>query len=214
MTDTWPVEVLKGAPRVVKKRGRPRNASSIDTRARLIESGRRHFARYGFDGATMGDISRDAQIGPSAFYHHFDDKESLYEAVFDATVSHLWGLLDSSTRGQKSAAAALGGLIGAADRAREELPDYATYLSGLPSEAARHPRFRALLDRRIEAQRATFQHIAALGRATGEFDDTLGLEELSNTLRVVVMGWLVERNLHPDDELMSSRGLLHMLGLA
>lgn len=214
MTDVRSREVMENTPRVVKNRGRPRNASSLDTRARLIESGRSHFARQGFDGATMGDISRSAQIGPSAFYHHFDDKESLYEAVFDATVSHLWGMLDSSTRDQTSAAGALSGLVGAADRAREELPDYPEYLSGLPLEAARHPRFRTLLDRRIETQRTTFQHIAALGRATGEFDDVLTLEELSNLLRVIVMGWLVERNLHPDDELMSSRGLLHLLGLA
>lgn len=213
MTEAWPLEAMKGTPRVVKKRGRPRNASSTDTRVRLIDSGRHHFARYGFDGATMGDISRDAQIGPSAFYHHFEDKESLYEAVFDATVSHLWEIFDSSTRGQASAAGALRELIAAADRARRELPDYAAYLSGLPLEAARHPRFRALVDRRIGIQRATFQHIAALGRAAGEFDEVLPLDELSNTLRVVVMGWLVERSLHPDDGLMSSRGLLHMLGL-
>jgi AcrR family transcriptional regulator len=198
---------------VAKKRGRPVGATGADTRERLIESARRIFAEHGFDRATMGDISRAAQIVPSAFYHHFSDKESLYEAVFEATISHLWEVLDESTRGRDTARDALDALITAADRARKQLPYYPEYLTGLPLEAARHPRFQTLVDRRIETQRVTFRHVASLGRSTGEFDDTLLLEELSENLRIIVMGWLVERNVRVEKGPLRTAGLLHLLGL-
>lgn len=199
--------------RTQKKRGRPANSNSEDTRARLVESARRHFAQHGFDGATMGDIARGADIVPSAVYRYFPDKETLYEAVFEATISRLWDSLDAATRDHESAGSALRALFVAADRATTGFPYYPEFLRGLPLEVERHPQFRRLLARRTEVQRKTFRHMTMLGRSTGEFDDSLDDDELSEHIRVIVMGWLVERHLHPEEQRLSPSGLVHILRL-
>jgi AcrR family transcriptional regulator len=195
-----------------KKRGRPPGANSADTRARLIDSARRIFAEQGFDRATIGDIARGAGIGPSAFYRHFLDKESLYEAVFDATVSHVWQLLDESTQGHASAREAITAFVATAERAREGLPHYPEFLGNLAYEAGRNPRLRTLVARRIAMQRPTFRSIAELGRSTGEFDDTIPVPQLGEHLRVIVMGWVVERNLSTEAS-TDVAGFLHLLRL-
>ncbi len=197
-----------------KKRGRPPKQSSGETRERLIESARKTFAQNGFDGAAVSEICHGAGIGASAFYHHFPDKEALYEAVFEDTITHLWGVLDARAHGHDTARDAIAALIEAADEAGSGLPYYPEYLTGVPLEASRHPQFRALLGRRTAMQRRTFNHIATLGRTTGEFSTTmLSDDELAEHLRFTVMGWLVERGLQLDTVSVESGGLLHLLGL-
>ena len=149
----------------------------------------------------------------SALYRYFPDKESLYEAVFDDTLFELWGMLDAHVKDQQSAKAALIALVDTAEVASKQLPFYAEYLSGVPIEAARNPRFRPFLERRTEVQRLTFARIARLGGQTGEFDDVLSEEELAEHLRMMVIGWMGERALNPHSTVSNYRGLMHLLGL-
>jgi len=52
------------------------------TRTRLIEAGRRHSGRNGFDGVSQAEVVRDAGVTRGALYHHFDGKEGLFAAVY------------------------------------------------------------------------------------------------------------------------------------
>lgn len=52
-----------------------------ETRAKLIEAGRRAFADKGFSGASMDDLTADAGLTRGALYHHFGDKRGLFAAV-------------------------------------------------------------------------------------------------------------------------------------
>ena len=61
-----------------------RARSRAQTRARLIESGRRLFADQGLHGVTSHDIARGAGVAAGTFYLHFSDKEELLrEIVYD-----------------------------------------------------------------------------------------------------------------------------------
>ena len=51
------------------------------TRAALISAGREVFAREGFAGAGTEAIARAARVTRGAFYHHFDGKLELFDAV-------------------------------------------------------------------------------------------------------------------------------------
>ncbi len=55
-----------------------------DTRAALMASGRRIFARKGFDGSSVRDITREAGVNLGAITYHFGSKRALYEAVLTA----------------------------------------------------------------------------------------------------------------------------------
>jgi AcrR family transcriptional regulator len=52
------------------------------TRATLIATARRLFAEHGYAGVPAGEIVAEAGLTRGALYHHFHDKQGLFEAVF------------------------------------------------------------------------------------------------------------------------------------
>jgi AcrR family transcriptional regulator len=54
-----------------------------DTRARLLASARRTFARHGYHGASLERISENAGCTKGALYDHFGSKEGLFLALLD-----------------------------------------------------------------------------------------------------------------------------------
>src|SRR3954451_16319460 len=60
--------------------------SSHDVRERLLEAGVRVFARSGFNGCSVQDITDDAGVPKGSFYNHFDSKEALGAAA----LRHYW----------------------------------------------------------------------------------------------------------------------------
>ena len=65
---------------------RPQHASRRggETREALLRAGRRVFARRGFDGASVRDITRQAGANLGAITYHFGSKRGLYEEVLRA----------------------------------------------------------------------------------------------------------------------------------
>ncbi|UVF79394.1 TetR/AcrR family transcriptional regulator [Gordonia mangrovi] len=210
---TRPSDVA-AVPPTRKRRGRPSKSNSAETRANLIESARKLFAENGYDRAAVSEVCRGAEIVPSAFYHYFPDKESLYEAVFDASITKVWDVLQDSIRDKSTAREALAAFVNAADRAGETLPHFPEFLTALPLEASRNPRFRRLVDHRTELQRRSFERIAEIGTRNAEFPDDLDTDELAEHLRFTVMGWLLERNLSSHGSARTDvDGLLRLLRL-
>ena len=52
-----------------------------ETRARLIEAGRRAFATQGYAAASMDELTAEAGVTRGALYHSFGDKKGLLRAV-------------------------------------------------------------------------------------------------------------------------------------
>lgn len=61
---------------------------SIDPR--LMQSARMHFLKYGFQAASLKDISKDAGITTGAIYNRFKSKEELFDALVEDTVRDLY----------------------------------------------------------------------------------------------------------------------------
>jgi len=53
------------------------------TRAALVEAGRRLFGAQGFRATSVEDLAREARVTTGALYHHFPTKTALFEAVFE-----------------------------------------------------------------------------------------------------------------------------------
>ncbi|MCP2340690.1 TetR/AcrR family transcriptional regulator [Actinomadura rupiterrae] len=53
------------------------------TRARLVDISSRLFAEYGYEGTSIEAVLHRANVSRGALYHHFDNKEALFEAVLE-----------------------------------------------------------------------------------------------------------------------------------
>src|SRR5271165_1006179 len=65
------------------------------TRARLIQSAEKVFARDGFEAAKLEEIAADAGYTRGAFYANFDSKEDLFLALLEKEISARIAALES-----------------------------------------------------------------------------------------------------------------------
>jgi len=61
--------------------GRVRNAAI--TRASILDSARKRFAREGYDGASLRDIAADARVDAALISRYFGSKDELFREVLD-----------------------------------------------------------------------------------------------------------------------------------
>jgi AcrR family transcriptional regulator len=77
------------------------------TRAAIIKAAKRLFGDRGFAATAMEDIASAAKIAKGAIYHHFETKEAVFEAVFEATSRELVSEVDRVARTERDALAAM-----------------------------------------------------------------------------------------------------------
>jgi len=60
----------------------------------VVDVAVRVFLARGYDGASMGDIAREAQLGKSSLYHHVAGKEELLHRALSRALDALFAALD------------------------------------------------------------------------------------------------------------------------
>lgn len=58
-----------------------REENTAATRAAILATARKHFARKGYAATEIGRIAADARVTTGAVYHHFSGKRDLFQAV-------------------------------------------------------------------------------------------------------------------------------------
>ncbi|MFT7580679.1 MAG: AcrR family transcriptional regulator [Myxococcota bacterium] len=72
--------------------GRPRKEDAFDTRGAILTTAVDLFGRHGQDGASIRGIADGAGVSMSTLFHHFGDKQGLFNACVDATYTRVDGL--------------------------------------------------------------------------------------------------------------------------
>ena len=57
------------------------SAQVNDTRLAILEAGRKEFLEYGYEGASLRRIAREASVTTGAIYGYFPGKEALFDAL-------------------------------------------------------------------------------------------------------------------------------------
>lgn len=76
-----------------------REESSRETKDKIFQSSARLFALNGYDGASMREIAKQADVNLALINYHFKDKGQLYKEVIEYGLS-LWAQLLEAYRGQ------------------------------------------------------------------------------------------------------------------
>jgi AcrR family transcriptional regulator len=71
------------------------------TRQALLAAGRDIFAKEGYQAAGIEAISRAARVTRGAFYHHFEDKKALFDAVVVALQAETTAKIEEKGRAQR-----------------------------------------------------------------------------------------------------------------
>jgi TetR/AcrR family transcriptional regulator len=79
----------KAATPIATSAGTPPPAVRGQGRNEILEAALRAFASHGFDGATLPDIARTAQIGHPLIHYHFGSKDNLWRSVVDYAFADL-----------------------------------------------------------------------------------------------------------------------------
>jgi len=67
----------------VKRRGRPAEQDSQQTRATILATAQRLFGASGYQGVTMDHLARESGLTVRAVYHYFPSKRALFRAATD-----------------------------------------------------------------------------------------------------------------------------------
>jgi AcrR family transcriptional regulator len=62
---------------------------AVKDRRRLIDVATRHFARRGFERASLNEILGEAGISKGSYYYYFDDKDDLFATVLEDAIDVL-----------------------------------------------------------------------------------------------------------------------------
>src|SRR2546425_800109 len=79
------------------------------TRARLLAIARKRFGTKGYAATYVEDLVRRAGVTKGAFYHHFDDKQSVFLAVLEDAQQRLAQACVATARGEDASWRALAG---------------------------------------------------------------------------------------------------------
>jgi AcrR family transcriptional regulator len=61
--------------------------ATTDTRTAILDAAERLFARDGFDGTSIREITREANVNVAAIHYHFGSKEAVLRGVTDRVVT-------------------------------------------------------------------------------------------------------------------------------
>jgi AcrR family transcriptional regulator len=64
-------------------------SSASDTRQKLIDTAARHFAEFGFEGASLRAIQRELGVNPASVHYHFGSKRAVYDAIMENYFSRI-----------------------------------------------------------------------------------------------------------------------------
>lgn len=58
----------------------------VDTKTKILNAAEKFFGEKGFDGTSLRDITREAQVNLAAVNYHFQSKDSLFDAVIERRI--------------------------------------------------------------------------------------------------------------------------------
>jgi AcrR family transcriptional regulator len=127
-------------------------ADSSSTQDLILDAAERLFARQGFAATTIKQIGKEAAVNPALLYYYYDSKETLYRAMLQRILGHLFA------RGSD-----------AIDRAPTHADRIRAFIRAQAKLLGEHPHFPQLLVRELVDHQAEHAEQAITTTAAAAF---------------------------------------------
>jgi AcrR family transcriptional regulator len=182
-----------------RRPGRPRADEADDVRGKLKAAARQVFGTYGFEGASVAKIAKEAGVAPTALYHHFGTKEVLWEQVFLEVLDASYARIQELMTSKPTLVEALDYFLAQRTHMPESVAGSREFLIRCAADMRAFPELEKYRHYRSNAQLRVFRSLTELGVQSGEIHASRDKEVVTELLRTLVMGSLWERYTHPDE---------------
>jgi AcrR family transcriptional regulator len=158
-------------------------ARGARTRQALLDAARERFARDGYRVTSVADISRDAGVGGTTAFVHFDNKEALFFAAVDDDLGSLFDELGIELASLGPDGAVPDRLLATVLSIIERHPLARRLLAGLEPDVTE----RVLETESFAALRRAVAELLAEGQRQGNIRPDLPPEDLADGLVAVVV---------------------------
>lgn len=158
-------------------------ARGAKTRQALLDAATERFARDGYRATSVADISRDAGVGGTTAFVHFDNKEALFFAAVDDDLTSLFDELGTELASLGPEGALHDRLLTTVLAIIERHPLARRLLAGLEPDVTE----RVLETESFAALRRAVAELLAAGQEEGSIRPDLPPEHLADGLVAVVV---------------------------
>lgn len=174
--------------RAARRRGRPPDTDSSDTRTALLNGARALFGERGYGAVTNKDLAAAAGVTTGALYHYVESKLDLYIAVHTDMQQQIYRRFQVAEASHHTFIGKLEATLDAARQMNAEDPTLARFVGTVRADLRRYPEVRARLGETQEERDEFFMGIVECGVDTGEIgrDDAVLVREFIRLMMIAL----------------------------
>lgn len=180
--------MLREAPKKVVRQRDP-----DATKARILESAKREFARLGFGGARVDSIAARAKANKRMIYHYFSSKEELFTAVLEDAYLDIRAAERKLALETLEPEEALEALVRFTWKYYLANPEFLTFVNSENLHKARHLKKAQVLSQEYPRFIEIVQGIIHRGVAKGVFRTGIDAVQLNITIAAINYYYLTNR---------------------
>jgi AcrR family transcriptional regulator len=171
-----------------RRLGRPPGADGAETRRKLIEAARDHFARDGYAMTTLKDIATSLGMTTGAVYHYFPSKTELFIAVAEDTAEAFTAAMNEQVDPDAPFKIRSKETFDVIALLNARMPNMAAFVLTLDLEGPRYPELAETQKRLTETRDAFFRQLVADAARRKEFRDGIRTEAVTDLIETLRLG--------------------------
>lgn len=171
-----------------KRLGRPADADSADTRARIVMHAQELFGAEGFEATTNKRIADLAGVSSAALYHYFPSKADIYVAVCDSIVESFDRTFERVCASSPHLADRLRAVVQSNLEMGRSSRAVLGFVASLPMVVRKHPEVRDGIERLSQSFRSM---VVSMVETSDDIEDVLrgtGVPAFSDLVVLVLSG--------------------------